>query len=171
MTDNTKRSMLIFCGLGSWGLILFAWLYLEKTLYLAPCPLCMMQRVAFGIAGFFILLEGLLWPIRPFPRGTLLLGKYLGIFLGIGLASRHLYIQSHPAEVAACGFDFWGLLDQDGFWQGILTAMKGTGDCATIDYFLGLPIPMWSLMAFIGLLFIAIVFGNSDYRAPSRKYR
>lgn len=172
MTDQQKRLVLFVSGLGAWGLILFAWLYLEKTLYLAPCPLCMMQRVAFAIAGSFMILEAIFWPTHTVSRNLLMLGKYAGIFLGLGLCARHLHIQSlPPSEVPACGFDFWGTLDKNGFWSGILKSMQGTGDCAVVDTFLGLSIPLWSLMAFIGLLAIAVVFGNPRERFPQPRRR
>ena len=86
------------------------------------------------------------------------LGKYLSIFFGIGLAARHLYIQSLPADqVPTCGFDFYATLDKNGFWGGLLTAMQGDGDCATRDLFLGLRIPVWSMMLFIGLLLVCAI--------------
>lgn len=172
MRDSHKRAVLLICGLGAWGLIFFAWWYLENTLYLAPCPLCMMQRVAFAIAGTFMILEALFWPVHPVARALLMLGKYAGIFLGIGLAARHLHIQSlPPGETPACGFDFWGTLDHNGFWNGILKSMQGTGDCAVTDLFLGLSIPLWALMAFIGLLVIATVCGNPRDRFPKPRHR
>lgn len=172
MTEQQRRSILFLSGLGAWGLIVFAWLYLEKTLYLAPCPLCMMQRIAFAIAGSFMMFEAFFWPTCPVSRNILMIGKYFGIFLGLGLAARHLYIQSLPAsEVPACGFDFWGTLDKNGFWNGILQSMQGTGDCAVVDTFLGLPIPQWSMIAFVGLLIIAVIFGNPRERFPQRRYQ
>lgn len=165
MSDKTKRFVLIVSGLGSWALILFAWLYLEKTLYLAPCPLCMMQRVAFFLVGLMFIIEAVCWPHRPVTRYLVLLGKYAAIFFGIGLAARHLWIQSLPPdEVPACGLDFWGTLNHNGFLAGIAKSMQGTGDCAVPDKFLFFTIPMWSMAAFIGLLLIAIIFGQAAAR-------
>lgn len=170
MLETHKRIALFISGLGAWGLILFAWLYLEKTLYLAPCPLCMMQRLAFAIAGSFMILEAVFWPVNSISRTTLMIGKYAGIFFGLGLSARHLHIQSLPAgEIPACGFDFWGTLDKNGFWNGLLQSMQGTGDCAVVGNFLGLSIPLWSLLAFAALLMIAMIFGNPRERFPHRQ--
>ena len=152
-TDTHRRIVLAVCGLASWASIAFAYFYLEKTLWLTPCNLCMMQRLAFGLIGFFFLLDAICWPGRPATRFLMRLGKYLSIFFGIGLAARHLYIQ-----VPACGFDFYTTLDKNGFWGGLLTAMHGDGDCATRDLFLGLRIPVWSMLLFVGLLLICVIF-------------
>lgn len=158
MTDKSKRLILVLAALFSWGLVLFAWQYLEKTLFLMPCPLCMMQRVAFVLIGIFFMLEAICWPRRPLAAFILRIGKYLSVFFGIGLAARHLYIQSlPPGQTPACGFDFWGTLSHNGFWGGIWQSMQGTGECATPDKFLGFTIPMWSMAAFFILLIIAIL--------------
>lgn len=165
MSDKSKRFILIGSGLFSWGLILFAWWYLENILYLAPCPLCMMQRVAFFLIGLMFIIEGISWPRRPIMRLLLCIGRYASIFFGIGLAARHLWIQSLPPDqVPACGLDFWGTLNRNGFLSGIVKSMQGTGDCAVPDKFLFLTIPMWSMMAFVGLLIIAIIFGQVSQR-------
>lgn len=161
MLDYHKRLLLAFSALVSWSLIFFAWWYLENTLYLPPCPLCMMQRVAFALIGLAFLVEAIFWPQKPVARTLSKLFIYLSIFFGIGLAARHLYIQSLPPDqIPTCGFDFWGTLSQNGFWAGIWQSMQGTGDCATVDKFMGFAIPMWSMIAYIGLLFIAIICGK-----------
>ncbi len=161
MTDNIKRLFLGLSGLFSWALILFAWYYLENTLYLAPCTLCIMQRVAFALVGLFFLIEALCWPKSTFVRVILRSCTYLSVFFGIGLAARHLYIQSLPPEQApACGFDFWGTLSHEGFWGGIWKSMQGSGECTSTDPFMGLTIPTWSMAAFLFLLLIAILCGQ-----------
>lgn len=165
MTDKTKRLILAVCGIGSWGLILFAWLYLEGVLYLAPCPLCMMQRVAFFLIGLMFIIEAIAWPRRPIARYLMQFFKYASIFFGIGLAARHLWIQSLPPEkVPACGMDFWGTIHQNGFLGGVAKSMQGTGDCAVPDKFWHLTIPTWSMAAFIVLLVTAIICGGGPAR-------
>ncbi|WP_282955984.1 disulfide bond formation protein B [Suttonella ornithocola] len=152
----------MFSGIGAWSLILFAWAYLEHVLYLAPCPLCMMQRLAFFLVGLMFMIEAIFWPEKPFADLLMKLFKFSAIFLGIGLAARHIWIQNLPPDqIPACGFDFWGTLDQKGFWGGLLQSMKGTGDCAVPDKFLWFTIPTWSLAAFIGLLLVAIFCGKN----------
>ena len=159
LTDKHRRLVLATCGLAAWGSIAFAYFYLERTLWLTPCNLCMMQRLAFGLIGFFFLLDAICWPSQPVARFLLRLCKYFSIFFGIGLAARHLYIQSLPADkVPACGFDFYTMMDRaPNVFKGLIEAMHGDGDCAIPDTFLGLRIPVWSMILFIGLLVICVV--------------
>ena len=159
ITDTHRRITLALCGLASWASIAFASYYLEKTLYLTPCTLCMMQRLAFALIGFFFLLDAICWPSRPAARYLLRLGKYFSIFFGIGLAARHLYIQSLPADkVPACGFDFYTMMEKSPtVFHGLLKAMQGDGDCASRDIVFGLRIPVWSMILFVGLLVVCVV--------------
>ena len=158
-TDTHRRIVLAVSGLASWASIAFAYYYLEKTLYLTPCNLCMMQRLAFALIGFFFLLDAIFWPTYPAARFLMRLFKYLSVFFGIGLAARHLYIQSLPPDqVPACGFDFYTMMDRaPNVFKGLIEAMHGDGDCAIPDTFLGLRIPVWSMILFIGLLVICVV--------------
>ncbi|MDO4643858.1 MAG: disulfide bond formation protein B [Cardiobacteriaceae bacterium] len=169
ITDTHRRLALTISGLGAWASIAFAYYYLEKTLYLTPCNLCMMQRLAFALIGFFFLLDAACWPRSTVGRYLLRLFKYLSIFFGIGLAARHLYIQSLPAEeVPACGFDFYTMMDKSPtIFHGLLKAMHGDGDCAVPDTvfqgtmlqnsLLDLRIPVWSMILFVGLLLICVL--------------
>lgn len=162
MTDAQKRMTLAVCGLGSWGLILFSWLVLEKLLYLNPCHLCMMQRLAFLLIGLAFLLDAAFFPQSVWGSWLMKFLKYASIFFGIGLAARHLYIQSLPLEKAPkCGLDFWATLEHKGYLEGLWQSMQGTGSCAAKDTFLGLTIPTWSMMGFLVLLVIAVICENN----------
>lgn len=158
-TDTHRRIVLAVSGLASWASIAFAYYYLEKTLYLTPCNLCMMQRLAFALIGFFFLLDAIFWPQQLVARYLMRLFKYLSVFFGIGLAARHLYIQSLPPDqVPACGFDFYTMMDRaPNVFKGLIEAMHGDGDCAIRDTVFGLRIPVWSMILFIGSLVICVV--------------
>ena len=132
-TDTHRRIVLAVSGLASWASIAFAYYYLEKTLYLTPCNLCMMQRLAFALIGFFFLLDAIFWPQQLVARYLMRLFKYLSVFFGIGLARA------------------------PNVFKGLIEAMHGDGDCAIPDTFLGLRIPVWSMILFIGLLVICVV--------------
>ncbi|MBR1375552.1 MAG: disulfide bond formation protein B [Cardiobacteriaceae bacterium] len=162
ITDFHRRLITAASGIFSWLAVIFAWLYWEKTLYLAPCPLCMMQRLAFVLAGTFFIFDAIVWNSGKTMRFLAMLGKYGGIFFGIGLAARHIHIQNLPADKkpSGCGFDFYALIEHDGFLKGLLRSMQGTGDCAQVDKFFGLALPVWSLIGFGFLILIAVVFGK-----------
>lgn len=134
--------------------------YMEYQMGLEPCPLCMLQRIAFFLIGVLSLVSALgsqiswqrklAWPI-----------VVLSI-LGAGLAIRHLYLQNLPIdELPACLPGLSYMLDVFP-WQEIMQAMiMGTGECGEVVWtFLGLSIPGWTLVAFVAMalvnLFIAL---------------
>ncbi len=137
-----------------YAVIAVAYFYMEKYLFLNPCPLCYAQRIAFGIIGFFFLLAAI------FPGGRLG-GKVNGIILfllsagGAALSIRHLYLQHLPkGHSSGCGKDFYALVESTPLAETVQTMLLGSGDCGDIQWtFLGLSIPGWGLIAFIGLAF------------------
>ena len=78
---------------------------------------------------------------------------------GAGLAGRQLWLQSLPEDqVPACGPDLDYMLEVFP-WQEIITTMlRGTGDCAEVQWtFLGLSIPGWSMLWFVVLAVMALI--------------
>ena len=64
---------------------------------LEPCPLCMVQRVAFIGIGV-VLLPAVLVAPTGWGRWPVSLAGFLLAALGAGIASRHLWLQSLPAD-------------------------------------------------------------------------
>ncbi len=132
------------------GLILLAILYLQNTLGLPPCPLCIFQRVGFMAVALVLLVAAVHGPERRGIRvyGGLLILAALG---GGGVALRHLWIQWFPPEaVAACGPGLQFMLDNYALSEALNAVFRGTGDCADQHWtFLGLSIPGWSLFWFL----------------------
>jgi disulfide bond formation protein DsbB len=123
-------------------------LYAQHVLGLAPCPLCIFQRVAVIAVGAVFLIAALHDP------GTLGARIYGGLILltaacGIGIAGRHVWIQAQPpGTVAACGADLDFLLDIMPITQVITKVLTGSGECGKIDWtFLGLSMPWWVLIS------------------------
>ena len=133
----------------SGGLLAFA-LFLEHVQGLAPCPLCMMQRlwmILTALLAWISLAHNPRWGIYP------LLGS-LAAIVGAGFSIRQLWLQSLPVEEhPACGPGLEYMIEAFPL-SDILTAMiSGTGDCAQVSWtFLGLSIPGWVLLGFILLL-------------------
>lgn len=136
------------------GLIGFA-LYAQYALDMDPCPLCILQRVAFIVLGVAFLAGGL-----HAPRSAARWG-YVGLLLlialvGAGIAVRHLWIQSlPPGTVPSCGAPLGYLLEtragNGGLIGVLLKVLSGSGECARVQPILGLSMPWWSLIWF-GLL-------------------
>lgn len=137
-----------------------AYFYMEKYLFLTPCPLCYAQRIVFGIIAFVALLAVI------FPAGNIG-GKVYGILLfiisfgGAALSTRHLYLQSLPkGTLSSCGQDFYALVENTPFQDIVMKMITGTGDCGEIQWTvmeIGIPlnisIPGCGLIAFIAIAF------------------
>ncbi|AMN47371.1 hypothetical protein ACG33_09730 [Steroidobacter denitrificans] len=127
-------------------------LYAELVLGLAPCPLCIFQRVAVIVLGVLFLLAALQNPGRA---GARIYGVLLGLaaLAGMLVAGRHVWIQAQPpGSVAACGADLDYLLEIMPVTEVIAKVLTGSGECGKIDWtLLGLSMPWWVLIALAGL--------------------
>ena len=126
--------------------------YLQYALDLEPCPLCMLQRVALVAMGAVFLIATLHGPERT---GAWIYGVLQLVLggAGIGIALRHLWIQSLPADqVPACGMGIGYMFETLPFFDVIERTLKGSGECAHIDRVLGLSIPAWTLGLFAALI-------------------
>lgn len=129
------------------GLLLVGGHFFEFIMGLAPCPLCMTQRVFFFLCGLIAYIS-----LLHHPR----VGIYplLGILAAMGgafFSIRQLWLQSLPEDqVPACGPDLAYMLDVFPM-QDLLAAMtSGTGDCAATAWsFLGISIPGYALLGFV----------------------
>lgn len=128
----------------------FAVLYLQGTLQLDACPLCMTQRV-FLIAGGVIALIAALHNSRGVMHRV-----YAGLALlmfgtGAAVAARHVWLQSLPEDlVPACGPSLEYMLETLPFAETFRIVMMGDGNCADVMWtFMGLSIPMQSLLLFV----------------------
>lgn len=142
------------------ALLGFAW-YLELWVGLAPCPLCLLQRWVFYVMGGLFLLAAL------FPGHNRLPWLWAGFsgLLGAGgaaIAARHVWLQGLPPDqVPACGPDLQGMLENFGLGETLAMTLRGTGDCAVIDWsFLGLSIPAWALLWFVSLGLAGVIINS-----------
>jgi protein dithiol:quinone oxidoreductase len=131
--------------------------YMEYQMGLEPCPLCMLQRIVFFCVGVVSLISAL--TANEKVRKIFSWLVVVLSFAGAALAIRHLYLQSLPMdELPAClpGLSYMFEVFP---WQEIMQAMvMGTGECGDVVWtFLGISIPGWTLVAFIGMAIINIV--------------
>ena len=133
-------------------------LYVQHVLFIDPCPLCVLQRLAFIWIGLVALLAGIHNPGstgRWVYTGLLTLGGVVGI----GIAGRHVWLQSLPPElVPDCGMGLNYMLETMPFAEVLSEIFHGSGECAEIDWtFLGLSMPNWALFWYIGLTLATIL--------------
>lgn len=128
---------------------------------LEPCPLCIFQRIAFAALGVLFLLAALHGPRRSGGRSVYGLLAFVAAAVGIGIAGRHVWVQVMPRDVmSSCGPPLSFLSEQMGPFEVFRTVLTGTGDCGNIDWrFLGLSMPMWSLVWFVALALWALYAG------------
>lgn len=144
--------------------LLGAAFYLEHQSGLTPCPLCMMQRIWVGIAGLIALGAAL------HGRGLRYwsLGIAASALVGAGFSLRQLWLQSLPKdEVPPCGPDIYYMVDVFPLFEVLQTMMTGTGDCAEVHPVLGLPIPAWVLLAFIGFVVGSLLVWRGSHNRPA----
>jgi disulfide bond formation protein DsbB len=132
--------------------MVFAVVYLQHTLGLPPCPLCMTQRLFVVLAAVFALAAVVHnpagWGRRVYAALCLLSSA-----LGAAVAGRHIWLQTLPEDlVPACGPSLEYMLDTFPLSETFTLIMMGDGNCADIQWtFLGLSIPQQTLSVFLVL--------------------
>jgi disulfide bond formation protein DsbB len=130
-------------------------LYMEYSMMLEPCPLCIMQR-AFFIATGFVALAGAIH--NPAAKGTRIYGALttLTALAGAGFAIRQIYLQHLPKDqIPQCLPSINYMLEADFPLMDVARVLfSGDGNCAEVvwrDPVIGLGIPEWALIGFLML--------------------
>ncbi len=134
-------------GAGACAAALAFAFYSQYGLGLAPCHLCIFQRVTVAALGVVFVLAAL--ASRPGTRGVVFAGLVAVTGLAtIATAGRHLWIQMQPeGSIPACGADLAFMLDLFPLTEVILKVFKAGGECAKVDWsFLGLSMPGWVIV-------------------------
>ena len=82
----------------------------------------------------------------------------LGSTFGAAIAGRHVWMQHLPAdEVPECGPGLNYMLDNFPLTEALSSVFRGSGSCAELTWsFLGLSMPEWALVWFVGLSLMTI---------------
>lgn len=144
-------------SLGCFGLVLVG-LAMQNLLRLAPCPLCIFQRVLYLLIGALALL-GFLWP--KLRQGWAALSGATAV-LGAGVAGYQSWMQAFPELATECGYAEPNLIERLVDWLGMEwpSLFMATGFCTSKDWvFLGLSMANWSLLVFAGIaIYAALLF-------------
>ncbi|EDY87525.1 disulphide bond formation protein DsbB [gamma proteobacterium HTCC5015] len=148
------------------GALLVIALYMQYAMGLAPCNLCMFQRVAVFGLGQGALIAAVCAPVG---KGRYWAAGALGVFSlsGLALSARQLWLQSLPKDqVPACGPDLDWMLESYPLTEMIMEVLKGSGGCAEVQWtFLTLSIPGWTALFFsVATLFL---LATMSWRRPS----
>ncbi|ASK28443.1 disulfide bond formation protein B [Neisseria chenwenguii] len=130
----------------------------QYVLGLDPCVLCILQRVSVLAVGLVVLLTAFSRQTSKAVRTLSALLISVPAVYGAGVAVYQLWLQSlPPGEAPSCGAPWtfrlkdWPLFD---YWEFVV---RGFGNCAVPDYFLDIPLPVWSV-AYFGFVVLAVWF-------------
>ena len=151
MVSHTKpgtRAIFLLIFVGCASLVSYA-LYLQLVKNLLPCPLCVVQRIAYWSVGLTALLA---FFHSPGPTGRRI---YSGLLMGFAVAGavvalRHAWLVRYP-EAFECGISpeeaFLNALPLARWWPAMFEA---NGDCADVTWkFASLTLPDWSAIFFM----------------------
>jgi protein dithiol:quinone oxidoreductase len=150
------------------GLLAFA-LFLQYVQQQEPCPLCILQRIAFIDMAAVFAVAAIHAPAR---RGAIVYSTLIAIMaaMGGGIAGRQVWLQHLPPDkVPACGPGFDYMIERFPLTEALPKIFAGSGECAEVGWrFLGLSIAELSLVWFVILGALAIYVA---VRAPRAKAR
>lgn len=118
-----------------------------------PCPLCVLQRIAYLGIAIFCFLAAAVAPFRKLFHGIATLSAAGGLYL----AAYQVWLLSHPG--ASCGIDpleTW--INQFQLVQELPWLLEADGLCsAKLPPILGLQLPEWSLLCFTVLFLVLTI--------------
>ena len=130
ITGAPRRTLALMCAV-CLAMLAFG-LYLQYAQGLEPCPMCIVQRYALigvaACAGLASLRVQKGWWISWSLLALLLAG------FGAFTAARQSWLQWYPPEVATCGRDFYGMVENYPLSRAIPMIFRGSGDCTAIDW-------------------------------------
>ena len=139
--------------------LMAAALYFQYVMHLEPCPLCILQRISVISLGVILLVGAI---HNPGVLGQRIYGVFILIAagLGAGVAGRHFWIQHLPFDQQpGCSYEFSYMLEKFPLYKTLRLVLEGTGDCAQVVWtFLGLSMPGWTLVCFMGFVGLGLMF-------------
>lgn len=166
--DGAPRRVLALIAAACVALLGFG-LYLQYVVGLEPCPMCIVQRYALIALAVFAALAA-----AGQARGWRLACAALALLaagFGAFVAARQSWLQWYPPEVATCGRDFYGMIENYPISRAIPMIFRGSGDCLAVDWrFLGGSIANWSFVCFVvlGLALLALLLRQARPGAARR---
>ncbi|GAB4513158.1 MAG: disulfide bond formation protein B [Sulfuricaulis sp.] len=133
-------------------------LYFQYGMNLEPCPLCIFQRLFVIVTGLILLTGALHNPDRI---GRRIYGGLAALTaaLGAGVAGRHVWVENLPFDQQpGCGYSLNDMLETFPLLKTLKLVLAGSGGCGQVTWsFLGLSMPSWTLIFFIGFTLLGLV--------------
>ncbi|WP_417779334.1 disulfide bond formation protein B [Stutzerimonas xanthomarina] len=152
MNLASPRSLFLLAFIAC-ALMMVAALYLEHVVGLAPCPLCIVQRICVIGFGLVCLVAALHGPHKTGRRVYSVLALLCAV-AGGGTAIRQIWLQNMPADqLPSCLPSLEYMMDALPFQEIARLVLHGTAECAEVSWtLLGMSIPEWTLLAFIAMV-------------------
>jgi disulfide bond formation protein DsbB len=139
------------------GLVIGAYLF-QLIGYYDPCPLCILQRWAFGfiaVCGLILFIPNL-YPLIN--KIILFIASLLSLGGGM-IAGRQIYLQHLPADqIPTCAPPMDFLMDTLPFMELIQTILLGDGNCAEYQWRFIFNFAEWALLFFVMLFVYNLYF-------------
>lgn len=151
--------------LGSVLLLEAGALFFQHVMQLAPCVMCIYERVAlFGVGAAALL--GVIAPQRTAWRWGGLLAWGASALKGLLLSMQHVNYQLHPSPFERCDlfvtFPDWAPLNQWADWL-----FEAYGDCSDIVWqWLSLSMPQWLTIIFAAYLVVLVLVVIAQWTKP-----
>ena len=166
LCNSAPRRVLLAFVAAVAALLLYG-LYLQEVVGLVPCPMCIVQRYAMLLLAACAAAGAAARSRRAHVAAAL--GVLLCAAGGAFVAARQSWLQWYPPEVASCGRDFYGMVENFPLQRVIPMIFRGSGDCTKVDWtFLGGSVANWSFVSFCGLGLAALVYVFARLRAGAR---
>lgn len=141
-------------AIGCFGLIAIG-LQLQEIYKLAPCPMCIFQRVIYMSIGAVSIVG---W---AFPKYSFVLWRVIFVLaaVGVGIAGEQSWMQAYPELAKECGLTNPNMLERFVDWLGSVepALFLATGFCTSKDWvFLSLSMANWSVLVFIAIIGYAV---------------
>ena len=151
------RAWFAALALGVFGLVAVG-MELQHLLRLAPCPLCIFQRLLYLIIGL-VALAGVLLPGGRLLWSALIAALAAG---GVAVAGYQTWMQAFPLLATECGYSDPNAIERLVDWLGMEwpSLFLATGFCTSREWeFLALSMANWSLLIFAGIVgYAALLF-------------
>ena len=123
-------------------------LYMQYGRGMDPCVMCIIQRVSIIFVGLLSLLAMLLPLKRRWAQTVAAMLVSIPALWGGWTAISQLHLQSLPLEQQpSCGAPWTFRLQGAPLFDWYEPIIRGDGQCGTVEYFLSVPVPWWSLLA------------------------
>ncbi|MBN8463644.1 MAG: disulfide bond formation protein B [Dechloromonas sp.] len=151
------RAWFAALALGAFGAVAGG-MELQNLVRLAPCPLCIFQRLVYMVIGLVALL-GAIAPAGRLLWSALIAGLAAG---GMAVAGYQSWMQAFPHLATECSYSDPNAIERLVDWLGMAwpSLFLATGFCTGRDWeFLGLSLANWSLLISAGIAgYAALLF-------------